>query len=285
MEDEDAPCEGGWRVGGYSVGAVSTFLSTVLTFPIYKTIFRQQLHTMTIREATRQLGTEGITHLYRGLGPPLLAKTVQGTLLFGTQGTIQHRLSGGNPRPKHRCLSGLLSGALEATLLTPFERVQNVLQDGRKNIRFPSASSILREFWSYRGHAWLRHGIYRGFTPILARNTLGSAIYFSSKDPLRDALSVRGLPTWMPALGSGAVNGALTSLALYPLSVLVSNMQAEVGRVLPRVRVVAGVVWAHCGGRVSLLYRGASLIALRSCVTWGVTTAIHDTLTKRGQDL
>ncbi|KAM4695693.1 solute carrier family 25 member 53 [Rhinophrynus dorsalis] len=279
MQDKNRPHWGG---EGYFVGATSTFLTTVLTFPIYKTIFRQQLHTLTIRAASQQLVSEGIVHLYRGLAPPLLGKTVQGTLLFGTQDHLQHLLSGrGQPGLWHRCLSGLLSGGLEAVLLVPLERIQNILQDGRNNTRFPCAKSILQEFLSYSSRERLASGFYRGFTAILVRNSLGSALYLSLKEPLRDVLSIPGIPAWVPSLGSGAVNGALTSLVLYPLCVLVTNMQAGMGKELPPARKVAIAVWAQCGGRVSLLYRGASLIVLRSCITWGMTTLIHDALTRK----
>ncbi|XP_053329670.1 solute carrier family 25 member 53 [Spea bombifrons] len=267
--------------GSYFVGAASTFLSTVLTFPIYKTIFRQQLHTLNIRAATHQLGKEGIAYLYRGLTPPLIAKTVQGTVLFGTQGTFQHLLCGGGiPSAGHRALSGFLTGVLEATLLVPFERVQNILQDGRNNKRFPCASSILQEFLNYKGRDRLYCGLYRGFSLILIRNGLGNSLYFLLKDPLKDILSSKGIPQWAPSLGSGALNGALISLVLYPLSVLVSNMQATVGKGLPNLREVAHAVFAQRRSRITLLYRGASLIVVRSCITWGVTTAIHDALSK-----
>ncbi|KAM3910823.1 solute carrier family 25 member 53 [Leptodactylus fuscus] len=281
MESKDAPRWGSWN-SSYFVGAASSFVSTVLTFPIYKTIFRQQLHTLTIRAATSQLNNEGLKHLYRGLAPPLMAKTVQGTLLFGTQGSLQHFLSkGGTTGAKSCALSGCLSGAIEAVLLVPFERIQNILQDGRNNVNFPNTRSIVQEFRTYNNREWLTCGMYRGFTVILVRNMIGSAIFLSCKEPLRDLLTYPGLPVWAPSFGSGAVNGAFTSLALYPLSVIIANMQAEVGNNLPHVKKVALRVWEKCGGRISLLYRGASLIILRSCITWGFTNSIHDTLSRK----
>ncbi|XP_075691705.1 solute carrier family 25 member 53 [Rhinoderma darwinii] len=281
MERKNAPRWDRWS-SGYFVGAAASFLSTVLTFPIYKTIFRQQLHTLTIQAATLQLRKEGIKHLYRGLAPPLMAKTVQGTLLFGTQGSLQHFFSkGGTPGATSRAFSGCLSGAIEAVLLVPFERIQNILQDGRNNVNLPNTRSILQKFKTYNKKQWLTCGMYRGFTIILVRNTVGSAIFLSCKEPLRDLLTYSVLPVWAPSLGSGALNGAFTSLALYPLSVIIANMQAEVGNNLPRVSRVALRVWEKCGGKVSLLYRGASLIILRSCITWGVTNSIHDTLSKQ----
>uniref|UniRef100_A0A8C5PVK7 Solute carrier family 25 member 53 n=1 Tax=Leptobrachium leishanense TaxID=445787 RepID=A0A8C5PVK7_9ANUR len=266
----------------YVVGAASTFLSTVLTFPIYKTIFRQQLHTLSIRAATSQLRREGVRFLYRGLAPPLISKTVQGTVLFGTQGTFQSLLSGVcKTGTTQRTVSGILTGVFEAVLLVPFERVQNILQDGRNNARFPSATSVIQEFKSYKKRNCLSFGFYRGFSIILIRNALGNALYFSLKDPLRDLLTTEKTPRWAPSFGSGALNGALISLMIYPIGVLVSNMQAMVGERLPSIRKVSHGLWTQRGGRITLLYRGASLIVVRSCITWGVTTAIHDALSTK----
>uniref|UniRef100_A0A6J0TSM1 Solute carrier family 25 member 53 n=1 Tax=Pogona vitticeps TaxID=103695 RepID=A0A6J0TSM1_9SAUR len=266
----------------YRVGAASSFFATLATFPIYKTIFRQQLHASSIMQAVQQLHQEGLRHFYRGLFPPLLAKTLQGTVMFGTYESFLCTFSSqasGCYSLEDRAIAGLLSGFSEALVLSPFERVQNVLQDGRKVQRFPTTQSILREFNSYPVKERLALGYYRGLGLILLRNGLGSALYFSFKDPLRDRLSKKGLPSWLPALISGSVNGTAICLMLYPLGVLIANMQAQVGRqeTLPFWAVVAAV-WQTREGRATLLYRGGSLLILRSGLSWGLTTAVHDFL-------
>uniref|UniRef100_G3WGT3 Solute carrier family 25 member 53 n=1 Tax=Sarcophilus harrisii TaxID=9305 RepID=G3WGT3_SARHA len=217
-----------WHSQSYTLGAISSFLSTFVTFPIYKLVFRQQIHAVSVPQAVNQLHQEGPCRFYRGIYPPLLAKTLQGTLLFGTHNNVLQYLSPtGHSRLWQRWVAGSLSGVVEAVVLTPFERVQNVLQDGRKDARFPSTSSILQEFNSYSFWERLAMGYYRGFFPVLLRNSLGSALYFSFKDPIRDSLMEQDLPSWVPALVSGSVNGTLTCLLLYPLSVLVANMQSQ----------------------------------------------------------
>ncbi|KAJ7310330.1 hypothetical protein JRQ81_007237 [Phrynocephalus forsythii] len=267
----------------YRLGAASSFLATLATFPLHKALFRQQLHASSLRQVACQLRQEGLRHFYRGLCPPLLAKTLQGTVMFGTYDSFLWVLSGpeasGRPSWKERATGGLLSGFSEALVLSPFERVQNVLQDGRKVQRFPTTRSILREFHSYPGKERLRLGYYRGLGLILLRNGLGSALYFSSKDPLRDSLSSEGLPSWLPALLSGSVNGTAISLLLYPLGVLIANMQAQVGRQesLPLWAAVAAV-WGTREGKAALLYRGSSLLILRAALSWGLTTAAYDFL-------
>nr|XP_033802140.1 solute carrier family 25 member 53 [Geotrypetes seraphini] len=271
----------GWSSRSYVYGAVSSFLSTFVTFPIYKTIFRQQIHVFVMREAIRQFQQEGLRHFYRGLLPPLVAKTVQGTLLFGTYDTLLRFVSANHSGPyklRDRWKAGFMSGSLEAVVLSPFERIQNIMQDGRKNVRFPDIHSILRYFNSCGFKEGLAEGYFRGFSPVLLRNGVGSALYFSFKDPIRDCLSGKGLPSWLPPLVSGSVNGTVTCLLLYPLSVLIANMQSQVGQETLSIGESMKSIWESRGKKVSLIYRGGSLVILRSCVTWGLTTAIHDFL-------
>uniref|UniRef100_A0A452SMA6 Solute carrier family 25 member 53 n=2 Tax=Ursus americanus TaxID=9643 RepID=A0A452SMA6_URSAM len=279
----ESPGKKSWHSQAYALGAVSNFMSTFLTFPIYKVVFRQQIHAMAMSQAVQQLWHEGPQYFYRGIYPPLLSKTLQGTLLFGTYDSLLCSLSPVGPHSlQHRWAAGLMSGVVEAVALSPFERVQNVLQDGRKQARFPSTVSILKEFNSYGLWGRLSLGYYRGFWPVLLRNSLGSALYFSFKDPIQDGLAEQGLPNWVPALVSGSVNGTITCLVLYPLIVLVANMQSHIGwQSMPSLWASAQDVWDTRGRKVFLIYRGGSLVILRSSVTWGLTTAIHDFLQRR----
>ncbi|XP_003228683.1 solute carrier family 25 member 53 [Anolis carolinensis] len=281
-EAEEQQRRRGWDPGrSFRLGAAANFFSTLATFPLHKTMFRQQLHATSIREAGRQLRQEGLRQFCRGLLPPLLAKTLQGTLLFGSYETFLHLLfPSGSHSWGQQATAGLLSGLSEGLVLGPFERVQNVLQDGQKARRFPTARSILEEFRSYGGlRERLALGYYRGLGLILLRNGLGSALYFSAKDPLRDRLREKGLPARLPALLSGCITGTAIGLLLYPLGVLIANIQAQVGSgEALGLRGALHAVWMARGGRAALLYRGASLLVLRSGLSWGLTTAMHDFL-------
>ncbi|XP_012689341.2 solute carrier family 25 member 53-like [Clupea harengus] len=271
------------RFRSYLHGGTSSLVSTlttIATFPLYKTVFRQQLHSTLVREAVAQLYGEGFRKLYRGVAPPLLVRTLQGTLLFGVQDTLQrrssHLVAGRLPRPLLHAAAGVGTGVVEALVFTPFERVQNVLQNGRNDHRLPTQWSVLVRLSAEP----LARGFYRALLPIIARNALGSGIYFGLKNPVRDALDQQGLSPTASSFTSGAVNSLVISLPLYPLSVLVANMQAGVGEEETRggVRACARRLWAARERSVALLYRGGSLVILRSCVTWGITTAIYDRL-------
>ncbi|KAG5852190.1 hypothetical protein ANANG_G00059780 [Anguilla anguilla] len=190
----------------YLHGGTSSLLSTLttlVTFPVYKTVFRQQLHNTLLRETLAQLYREGPRKLYRGVVPPLLAKTLHGTLLFGLHDTFLHQL--------------LAQGGGSVPLVA--------LQNGGNDHSLPTLRSVLLRL---RGES-AAAGFYRAAVPVLARNALGNSLYFGLKDPMRDALRERGLSPGASSFMSGMVNAMAISLPLYPLSVLVANMQAQVG--------------------------------------------------------
>lgn len=274
--DENSPQDPVVRFYSYLHGGTANLISalpTLIVFPVYKTVFRQQLHNSPLQEAVSQLYKEGPKKLYRGVVPPLLMRAVNGTLLFGLQDTLHLQLS----RPFNNVLSasalhavaGFGAGIVEAVVFTPFERVQNVLQNGQNDRQLPTMRSILLRLKSER----LAVGFYRGFLPILGRNALGSCLYFGLKGPVRTVLEEQGVTPVISSFISGTLP---IGLVLYPLHVLVTHMQAQVGGESRGVMACWRMMWTDRQRSVVLLYRGGSLVILRSCITWGIATAIYD---------
>lgn len=247
-------------------GGTSSLLSTLIVFPVYKTVFRQQINNTPIRQTVRQLYNEGPVKLFRGVIPPLAKQTLNGTLLFGLEERLRHHLS------LPSALAGLGAGVVEGLVFTPFERVQNVRQNGKNDIAFPTLRSVLVKLSSEK----LASGYYRAFLPITVRNALGSCLYFGLKDPMRAFGDRQGLPQEISSFISGTLISVPISLSLYPLSVLASNMQSEVKREVKGVVVCWKELWESRQRSVALLYRGGSLVILRSCISWGIITAIFD---------
>ncbi|XP_074529402.1 solute carrier family 25 member 53-like [Halichoeres trimaculatus] len=272
------------RFRSYLHGGTSSLLSalpTLIVFPVYKTVFRQQLHNTPLHLAVAQLYKEGPVKLYRGVVPPLLMRTLNGTLLFGLQDTLLHQLSisfrnviSTTALP---ALAGFGAGIVEAIVFTPFERVQNVLQNGQNDQQLPTLKSILMRLKSQK----LASGYYRAFLPITVRNALGSSLYFGLKGPMCAVVAGQGLSPTISSFISGTLTSMGISLALYPLSVLVANMQAQVGGERKGVLACWRMLWISRQRSVVLLYRGGSLVILRSCITWGITSAIYDRQQKR----
>lgn len=265
----------------YMHGGMSSLTCTVITFPVYKTVFRQQLHSTLIREAVVQLYKEGLLKLYRGVVPPLMMKTLQGTILFGLQNTLLQQLSPWAelyfPRAMLPALAGLGTGVVEGLVFTPFERVQSILQNSGNDRSFPTLSKIVGRM----RFETLANGWYRAFLPTLTRNALGSCLYFGLKEPLSRVFSEQNCPPIASSFVSGMVSSMVISLPLYPLSVLVANMQAQVGGHNLGVRASWHQLWQKRQRSLFILYRGGSLVILRSCISWGITTAIYDQLSKR----
>ena len=71
-----------WRefVSGWGAAVANI----IVTFPLNKTMFRQQVHGFTMCEAMKQLKKEGAIHLYRGILPPLMQKSASSSIMFGT---------------------------------------------------------------------------------------------------------------------------------------------------------------------------------------------------------
>lgn len=278
-QDEEGLGDSMLRFQSYLHGGTSSLLSTLPTlivFPVYKTVFRQQIHNTPVHQAVRQLYKEGPLKLYRGVVPPLLMRTLNGTLLFGLQDTLLHQLSLSFQSDMYNsalpAVAGFGAGMAEAVVLTPFERIQNVLQNSQNDRSLPTLKSVLVRLKTQS----LAFGYYRACLPITARNALGSSLYFGLKGPMCAVITGQGLSPVVSAFISGTLTSMVVSLALYPVSVLVANMQAQVGGEVKGVMACWRMLWKSRQRSVALLYRGGSLVILRSCITWGITTAIYD---------
>ena len=79
-----------WR--DYIAGGGAAVANICITYPFYKTSFRQIVHGFSTRNAIYQLRNEGIKILFRGSLPPLLQKAARTSLLFGTNAQYQRIL-------------------------------------------------------------------------------------------------------------------------------------------------------------------------------------------------
>ena len=255
-------------------GGTSGLLTTVMVFPVYKTVFRIQILNTPVGQTVAQLSREGPLKLYRGVLPPLLMRTLNSTLLFGTQDSLVQQLSSQKVLPSSAipAVAGFGAGVVEAVVLAPFERIQNVLQNSQNDQHLPTLKSILVRLKRQP----LALGFYRAFLPITVRNALGSSLYFGLKAPMSNTVGEQGFSPLVSSFITGALSSMAVSLALYPMAVLVSNMQAQVGGEAEGVGACWRMLWRSRQRSVALLYRGGSLIILRSCVTWGIGTAIYD---------
>ncbi|XP_006781505.1 solute carrier family 25 member 51-like isoform X2 [Neolamprologus brichardi] len=172
----------------YVCGSLAAFTNILLTFPIQKVLFRQQLHGVLAIDAVRQLQRDGLRNLYRGLLPPLLQKSTTVAIMFGLYEDFSRVLldqagSSGVPELITRSFAAALAGTAEA-ILTPFERVQTLLQDHRHHGRFNNTAHTFRTLVTEYG---VRE-CYRGLVPILLRNGPSNVLFFGLRGPIKEQL-------------------------------------------------------------------------------------------------
>ncbi|XP_022069594.1 solute carrier family 25 member 51b [Acanthochromis polyacanthus] len=266
----------------YVCGSIAAFTNIVVTFPIQKVLFRQQLHGVFATEAVRQLQRDGLRNLYRGLLPPLLQKSTTVAIMFGLYEDFSRVLldrvgSSGVPELITRSFAAALAGTTEA-ILTPFERVQTLLQDHRHHGRFNNTAHTFRTLLSEYGVK----ECYRGLIPILLRNGPSNVLFFGLRGPIKEQL-----PEATSRFGNlvidfvcGGVLGAGLGIMFYPLNVVKSRAQSQVGGAFQPCRQVLLTVWRERGGSLAKLFRGAHLNYHRSLLSWGIINATYELLLK-----
>ena len=194
-----------------------------------------------------------VTARYRGIGPPIMQKTICTSLMFGTYDFYrrlllyikQHHsscLSAWGLRGRSlaeetmliRLFASSCSGLTEA-LLTPFERVQTLMQIPKYNDSFKNFLDAFKQLG-------LRE-CYIGFSAIAFRNMLGSGMFLFFREPVQRHLPqssssfVNLYPSSSPTYSftsrlndflSGAVLGACISTLSFPFSVAKVQLQRDV---------------------------------------------------------
>ncbi|XP_076818553.1 mitochondrial nicotinamide adenine dinucleotide transporter SLC25A51-like [Clavelina lepadiformis] len=259
-------------------GGGSSFINIVITFPMNKMMFRQQLYGFRAHKAFKQLWREGFLNLYRGLVPPLFQKSTSYALMFGlyhqaldliTQnyglGVLQSKL-----------LASLCAGTCEATL-APFERIQTLLLDPKHHKTFRNTHHTFFILYSKYG----TKEYFRGLSAILLRNGPSTFIYFSLREPIKLHLPEAEKNTFQNSANdfiSGALIGALCSTLFYPVNVVKSKMQSHLGGEFLSFRKTLLNVYYERGCKWKKMYRGIHINFARSIISWGIINAAYEYL-------
>ncbi|XP_046392503.1 mitochondrial nicotinamide adenine dinucleotide transporter SLC25A51 [Ischnura elegans] len=273
----------GWKE--FACGWGAAFINVTVTFPINKVMFRQMLHGVKTTSAIKQLYTEGIFYLYRGILPPLLQKTASVSIMFGCyegyQKQFPQEMRDSHPRVT-KTVAAVLAGCTEA-ILSPFERIQTLMQDKSYHGRFVNTAHAFREVASHYG---VRE-FYRGIVPILCRNGPSNAAFFF----LREEAQKPGVLFWMsspnpsPAASaladfcSGALIGAFISTVFYPMNVFKTHMQIRLGGRFVTLREIFSEIYNERGSWREM-YRGVHVNYTRALITWGVINVSYEALKK-----
>lgn len=263
----------------FTRGGIAGVANIMLTFPINKVMFRQQLHGDGFAQAFLGIYREGVWKLYRGLPPPLFQKAISTSLMFGIYNdTNQIMTAVGMGGMASHVIASTTSGTIEATL-TPFERVQTILQDPKYNRRFKSFSTVV---WEMRLLGLKEY--YRGFSAVVIRNVVSNCVFFMARERLTSIMTfasskgTRKNATVLVTTGSfasGAILGGTVSCIVFPINVAKSHMQkhwggdfGEIWSAFMREKLKRGSFFA--------MWRGVQLNVLRSCLSWGIVNTVYE---------
>lgn len=171
--------------------------------------------------------------------------------------------------------AAMLAGSTEA-ILTPFERVQTLLQYPRYNHQFTNTFHAFKELGKFGVKEY-----YRGLTPILVRNGPSNVLFFSLRGEVKELFP----PTkqWWSELvvnfASGACIGALISTLFYPVNVIKTKMQTnQAGSNFISMFSAAKQVYEERQRSLRKLYFGVHLNYTRSFISWGIINASYELL-------
>ncbi|XP_064597531.1 mitochondrial nicotinamide adenine dinucleotide transporter SLC25A51-like [Liolophura sinensis] len=261
----------------FACGWGAALINITVTFPINKTMFRQQLYGVRAHTAISQLKKEGLSQLYRGLLPPLLQKTTCMSIMFGMydffRGTINTHYPQLRPTT-NQAVAAVLAGFTEA-ILTPFERVQTLMLDRNYQHRFNNTLHAFRDIRLYGYREF-----YRGVTPILFRNGVSNMMFFVGRERIQLALPHyrSNSAMYLQHFISGALLGAFISTVFYPVNVVKTKMQSHLGGKYHGSFRTFWYIMKHRNYSVKKLFRGVHLNYTRAFISWGIVNASYELL-------
>lgn len=169
-------------------------------------------------ECTKNIYKEsGFYGFYRGILPPLIGVALEKCFLFGSYDNFKKNnpFIQDNKRDTYNniFMSGIFSGLIATTVVTPVEKVKILLQ----NKKDMSIIDIIRK--SCKGGTC---GIYNGWTATLFREVPGYGIYFTSYEYLKNTF---GMPYFYTPMIYGSVCGIMAWLFIYPADPIKTKMQ------------------------------------------------------------
>ncbi|KAF7991735.1 hypothetical protein HCN44_010536 [Aphidius gifuensis] len=247
-------------------------INVTVTYPINKIIFRQILEGVPANEAVKQLSSEGIRLLYRGILPPLCQKTLSLSIMFSVYEGSRTRLMILINQPiLSKIIAANVAGTAEAMLM-PLERIQTLLQDWRYHNKFKNTSHAFKFILQNYGFT----ECYRGLFPIILRNGLSNLTFFTLRDQSKQLIG--NDESFLSNFVSGALIGGFTSTLFYPMNVLKIHMQSKIGGRFDNLFFAMRDIWISRNRSFNGFYQGVHLNYMRSFISWGVINASYDFL-------
>ncbi|XP_054781409.1 mitochondrial arginine transporter BAC2-like [Prosopis cineraria] len=230
------------------------------------------------------VSNEGLASLYRGMAAPLAAITFQNAMIFQTYAVLSRAFDSSvseNSPPSYRsvALAGLITGALQSTIVSPVELVKIRLQLQRKGQLKESCEgplSATRKIWKREG---LR-GIFRGFSITILRDAPSHGVYFWTYEYMREQLHPGCRKTSQESLSTmliaGGLAGVVSWIGSYPLDVIKTRLQAQTQSSLKYTGILDCVGQSVREEGHNVLWRGIGTTVGRAFIVNGAVFAAYE---------
>eukprot|EP01091_Cochliopodium_minus_P003619 TRINITY_DN13605_c0_g1_i1.p1 TRINITY_DN13605_c0_g1~~TRINITY_DN13605_c0_g1_i1.p1 ORF type:complete len:319 (-),score=73.71 TRINITY_DN13605_c0_g1_i1:54-1010(-) len=250
---------------------------------------------------------EGIRGFYKGMMTPLLGVTLFKTSTFWMYGMCLRLLNAdtlGELKYSHIAFSGVVGGMFNSFLMSPTDRIKILLQLQRskdeilkaekKNLNRASQvigmlqrESVFHEK-KYLGpidvikeQRW--SGLMRGYTACLSREIVYSSVYFPTFEFFKrifkkqENISTNNLPFYA-LLVSGGCSGVIGWSIIFPIDVVKSRMQSEIGPVYNRRSMYDVAINIYKTESLSAFYKGIRPALLRAFPVHAVVLSVYATV-------
>lgn len=260
-------------------GCGAATCNLVITYPIHKVMFRQQLLAISTLTAIKQLRAEGPFLLYRGFLPPVIQKASSLSIMFGMYEKCNkwtYQMYPNIPINIVHTSSALIAGSLEASLV-PFERVQTLMQNKNYHNKFTNTFHAFKELRHYGLKEY-----FRGVTPVLLRNGPSNVIFFTYREKIKEHLphSDKILINTLEDFISGGILGALISTTCFPINSIKTHMQSTLGGRFPGFIESFTTVYTQRNRKFRNLFIGVHVNYTRSLISWGIINSSYELLKK-----
>ena len=179
-----------------------------------------------------------IYKIYNGLSYPFLTNSIVNSIMFGSFSYI-------NDKVNNSFISGLLAGVIISPIVSPIDKFKIDRQLNKKG--------------------FIYNNIFRGLNITTARESIGTAIYFSSYNYLKENNFFEGDKNIMM---SGGIAGSLSWLLTYPIDVIKTRIQGGIDKNIFR---------AYNRGQ---LFKGLGVCLIRSFFVNGIGFYIYKKIKK-----
>ncbi|KAL7099886.1 hypothetical protein ACP275_09G114300 [Erythranthe tilingii] len=187
----------------------------------------------------RVVAVEGPSALYRGMVAPLASVTFQNAIAFQTYAILSRAFdttttaAAAKDPPSYGAvaLGGIGTGAIQSLVLSPVEliKIRLQLQKTNQTIHHTGPLTLTRSIFQTQG--W--KGIYRGLFITILRDAPAHGAYFWTYEYMREKFHPgcrkNGNEGFRTMLLAGGLAGVASWICCYPLDVIKTRIQAQVG--------------------------------------------------------